>query len=135
MVSRHRTLPSLEKQSRRQEAERHAVPTVAQGEPVTGIAAMWADVRKRVWRRREESLPRELRVDGRHGWKSRFEVCAQLFDRCRELLPTPHARPDEAVAASQQESMLGSPSRIVVRTLGVPHHHVREAKFTTFSSD
>jgi hypothetical protein len=33
MVSRHRTLPSLEQQSRRQESERHAVATIAQGKP------------------------------------------------------------------------------------------------------
>ena len=52
--------------------------------------------------------------------------------RCCELLPTPHARTYQTVAASQQESMLGSPSRIVVRTLGVPYHHVGEAKLTTF---
>jgi hypothetical protein len=73
-------------------------------------------------------------VDGRNGWKLRFEVCAQLFDRCRELLPPPHAWAYEAIATSQQESMLGRPSCMVVRTLGVPHHHVREAKLTTFLS-
>jgi hypothetical protein len=44
MVARHAILPSLEKQSCRQEAERHAVTTVAQGEPVARIAAMWPDV-------------------------------------------------------------------------------------------
>ena len=68
------------------------------------------------------------------GRKSRLEVRAQLVDRRRELLPTPRARADEAVAASQQQSMLGRPSCIVVRTLGVPHHDVREAKLTTFSA-
>src|SRR5688572_30454258 len=69
MVWRHRALPSLEEQPCRQETERHAVPTVAQGEPVTRIPAMWTDVRKRVRRRREQSLPRELRIDSRQGWE------------------------------------------------------------------
>ena len=85
---------------------------------------MGADVRKGVWCRCEESLPRELGVDGRQGWKSPFEVFAQLVDCCRELLPTARARAYEAVAASQQESMVRSPPCIVVRTLGVPHHHI-----------
>src|SRR5688572_12382732 len=74
VVSRRRTLPSFEKQSRRQEAERHAIPTVAQGEPVARIPAMRADVWKRVRRRREEAFPRELRLDCRNRRKLRFEV-------------------------------------------------------------
>ena len=64
----------------------------------------------------------------------RLEVFAQLFDCRRELLPTPRARPDEPISASQQEPVVGRPPRIVVRTFGVPHHEFREAKFTTASS-
>ena len=53
MVLRECALPSLEQQPRRQTTERHAISSVAQCEPVAGVAAVWADVRQAVWGDRE----------------------------------------------------------------------------------
>ena len=54
-------------------------------------------------------------------------------DATVELLATPLAGPDESIAASQQQPVVRCPTRIVVRSLGVPHHHVREAEITALS--
>ena len=89
---------------------------------------MRADVRQRVWRRRKSPSHADSVLIAATAGRLRLEVGAHLFHRRCELLPAPRAGPYQTVAAAQQQPMPGRPSCVVVRTLGVPHHHIRQAK-------
>ena len=87
---------------------------------------MRTDVRKAVGRHREKTFPRMLDADAGQRWKNRLEVGAQLPRRGRELRGPLSSAADRPIGAAQKEPMLRRPSRVVIRPLGVPDHHVSE---------
>ena len=124
MVSSRLTLPSLEQQPRRQESERHAVPTVAEREQMARIASMRSDIRQAVWRHRKKAFPRAIDTDLGQCRENHLEILAQLVRGHREPVVTSLPGSNWPVGTAEQQSMVGRPACVVIWPLGIPDHDV-----------
>src|SRR6476620_4087666 len=90
------------------------------------IMVMRPDIRQAVWREREESVPCRIDFDPGERGQQRFEIVTQLLRGTCECRALSKAGDERAIAAAKQQTVVGSPSSIVIWTFGVPNHHVAE---------
>src|SRR5687767_797329 len=116
--------PVLEQQPCRQAAEGHAVAAVAESEQMPGVVPVRTHVGQAVRSQRKQTLPGCLNLDLSERRKQTLEVGAQLTSRGREHSRARLPWANRTIGTAKQQAVLARPSRVVVGTIGIPHHDV-----------
>src|SRR5688572_19680047 len=118
--------PVLEQQPCCQAAEGHTVAAVAESEQMPGVVPVRTHIGQAVRSQRKQALPGCLNLDLSERGKQTLEVSAQLTCRGREHSRARLPWANRTIGAAKQQTVLGCPSRVVIGTIGIPHHDVSE---------